>query len=41
MDENCANIDKSDFFTRVEKENRLPTREERSSVVRTVDGLRS
>lgn len=40
MDENCADIDKSDFFS-MEKENRLPTREERSSVLRSVDSLRS
>lgn len=40
MDENCADIDKSDFFS-MEKENRLPTREERSSVLRSFDSLRS
>jgi hypothetical protein len=39
MDENCTDIDKSDFFIQAEKENRLPSREERSSVVRTVEWL--
>lgn len=39
MDENCTYIDKSDFFILLEKENRLPIREERFSVVRTVEWL--